>query len=230
MCVAIVIGIPLGVVAATHRNGWVDYMARTGSLIGVSFPVFWLGLLALATLYYRLGILPGPGRLDSLTAPPPQGTGLFTIDGVFFGRWDVFVDAVRHLILPAFVLGAYAMGFITRITRASMLDALGQDFVRTAHAKGLDGKIVVIRHVLRNAAIPTITMIGLMFGNLMSGAVVTETVFAWPGIGRYAVYAASRLDYPSIMGVTLLVALAYVTINFLVDLTYAVVDPRIRLD
>mgnify|MGYP000044180732 CR=1 FL=1 len=228
--VAVVIGTPLGVAAAVHRDRWTDHVARIGSLIGVSMPVFWLGLLALAVFYYRLGLFPGPGRLDPSILAPPVRTGLLTVDSLLAARWDAFLNALSHLVLPALVLGAYSMGVITRITRSSLLEVLAQDYIRTARAKGLSERVVLLRHALRNAFIPTMTIIGLAFGNLMAGAVMTETIFAWPGIGRYAVEAASKLDYPAIMGVTLLVAFAYVLINFFVDLSYALLDPRIRLD
>ncbi|MDR5694876.1 MAG: ABC transporter permease [Armatimonadota bacterium] len=228
--VAIAIGIPLGIAAAVHRDRWTDHLARIGSLIGVSVPVFWLGLLALAVFYYRLELFAWPGRLDPSIPAPPVRTGLLTIDSLLAGRWDAFLNALRHLALPALVLGAYSMGVITRITRSSLLEVLAQDDIRTARAKGLAEHVVLLRHALRNAFIPTVTIIGLASGNLMAGAVMTETIFAWPGIGRYAVDAASKLDYPAIMGVTLLVAFAYVVINFFVDLSYALLDPRIRLD
>jgi peptide/nickel transport system permease protein len=192
-------------------------------------PVFWLGLLALAVFYYRLQIAPGPGRLDPGLAPPETVTGFVLVDSALAGRWDALGDALRHLALPALVLGGYVMGMITRVTRSSVLEVLAQDYIRTARAKGASERLVVIRHALRNALIPTVTVIGLAFGNVMGGAVMTETIFAWPGIGRYAVDAASKLDFPAIVGVTLFVALAYVVINFIVDLTYAVIDPRIRL-
>ncbi len=230
MCVAVAAGIPLGILAATHRGRWVDHLASTGSLIGISFPVFWLGLVALAVLYFRLGIFPGPSRLDAWIPALPPRTGLLTVDSLLAGRWDAFVNAFRHLMLPAGVLGAYAMGNVTRITRATLIDVFHQDFIRTARAKGLHERTVLVRHALRSALIPTVTIIGLAFGGLMGGAVTTETVFAWPGIGRYAVYAASKADFPAITGVTLLVAAVYVAINFLVDLSYALLDPRIRLD
>ncbi len=228
--VAIAIGIPLGIAAVVHRDRWTDHLARIGSLIGVSVPVFWLGLLALAVFYYRLELFAGPVRLDPSIPAPPVRTGLLTIDSLLAGRWDAFLNALRHLALPALVLGAYSMGVITRITRSSLLEVLAQDDIRTARAKGLAEHVVLLRHALRNAFIPTVTIIGLASGNLMAGAVMTETIFAWPGIGRYAVDAASKLDYPAIMGVTLLVAFAYVVINFFVDLSYALLDPRIRLD
>lgn len=227
--IAILLGIPLGVIAALQRDRWPDHIARFLSLIGVSMPIFWLGLLALSIFYYRLQILPGPGRLDPRLIPPPTVTGLMTVDSLLAGRWDAFWDALRHLVLPASVLGAYSMGLITRITRSSMVEVLAQEYIRVARAKGLREWVVIGRHALRNAAIPTVTAVGLAFGNLMAGAVMTETVFAWPGIGRYAVDAASKLDFPPVMGVTLLVAGIYILINFLVDLSYTWLDPRIRL-
>ncbi|MDR7545339.1 MAG: ABC transporter permease [Armatimonadota bacterium] len=229
MVVAVVIGVPLGVIAATSRERWPDHAARVGSLVGVSMPVFWLGLLALAVFYYRLHVAPGPGRIDPHLATPPLVTGLLLVDSTLAGRWDAFADALHHLALPALVLGAYVMGVITRVTRSSVLEVLAEDYIRTARAKGLGERLVILRHALRNALIPTVTVVGLAFGNLMAGAVMTETIFAWPGIGRYAVDAASKLDFPAIMGVTLFVALVYVTINFAVDVAYGVMDPRIRL-
>lgn len=228
--VAILVGVPLGAVAAVRRDRWADHLARIGSLVGVSTPVFWLGLLVLTLFYYRLGLFPGPGRLDAAIAPPPLRTGLLVVDGLLAGRWDAFADALRHLVLPALVLAAYSMGVITRITRSSVLEVLAQDYIRTARAKGLTERVLLVRHALRNALLPTVTMIGLAFGNLLAGAVMTETIFAWPGIGRYAVDAASKLDFPAIMGVTLLVAVMYVCINFVVDLSYGVLDPRVRLE
>jgi peptide/nickel transport system permease protein len=228
MIVAVGIGIPLGVIAAARRGGLADHLARTGSIIGVSMPVFWLGLLALTVFYYRLQVAPGPGRLAPGLIPPDVRTGMVLIDSVLAGRWDALADGLHHLMLPALVLGAYVMGTITRVTRSSVIDALTEDYTRTARAKGVGERTVVVRHALRNALIPTVTAVGLAFGNLMAGAVMTETIFAWPGIGRYAVDAAGKLDFPAIMGVTLFVAVVYVAVNFVVDLAYAWLDPRIR--
>jgi peptide/nickel transport system permease protein len=230
MVVAVVVGVPLGVIAAVSRDRWPDHAARVGSLVGVSMPVFWLGLLALAFFYYRLHLFPGPGRLDPHVAAPPLVTGLLIADSLLARDWTAAADAAHHLVLPALVLGAYVMGVITRVTRSSVLEVLAAEYIRTARAKGLAERLVIVRHALRNALIPTVTVIGLAFGNLMAGAVMTETIFAWPGIGRYAVDAASKLDFPGIMGVTLFVALVYVVVSFLVDVAYALMDPRIRLD
>ena len=230
LLLAVAIGVPLGVVAAVRRDRWPDHLARVGSLAGVSMPAFWLGLLALAIFSFRFGIAPGPGRLDPQIMPPPLWTGLLVVDSLLARRWDALADALRHLALPALVLAAYVMGVITRVTRSSVLDTLTQDYVRTARAKGATEGAVVIHHALRNALIPTLTVIGLAVGNLMAGAVMTETIFAWPGLGRYAVDAAGKLDFPAIMGVTLFVAVVYVAVNFVVDVAYVVLDPRIRLD
>jgi peptide/nickel transport system permease protein len=230
MIVAVGAGIPLGVIAGARPGGLADHLARTGSIIGVSMPVFWLGLLALAVFYYRLQLAPGPGRLSPGLVPAEARTGLVLIDSALAGRWDALVDGAHHLVLPALVLGAYVMGTITRITRSSVIDALAEDYTRTARAKGVAERAVVVRHALRNALIPTVTAVGLAFGNLMAGAVMTETVFAWPGIGRYAVDAAAKLDFPAIMGVTLFVAVVYVGVNLAVDLAYGWLDPRVRFD
>lgn len=228
MLVAVLIGVPLGVVAAMRRDGLADHGARVLALLGVSVPVFWLGLLALNLFYFRLDWLPGPGRLDPYLAPPPTVTGLYTVDGLLAGDLAAFWSSLRHLLLPSFVLGCYSMGSISRITRSALLEALGQDYVRTARAKGLTEPAVVLTHALRNALIPTVTVAGLAFGNLMAGAVLTETIFSWPGVGRYAVGAAAFLDFPAIMGVTLLIGLLYVAVNLGVDVAYALLDPRIR--
>jgi peptide/nickel transport system permease protein len=226
---AVLCGVPLGVIAAVKRDRWVDHLARFVSLIGVCVPVFWLGLLALALFYYRLQWMPGPGRVNARLDLPPTVTGLLTVDSLIAGRGDVLASALHHLMLPALVLGAYSMSLITRIVRSAMVEVLQQDYIRTARAKGLVERVVVMRHALRNASLPAITAIGLAFGNLMAGAVMTETVFAWPGIGRYAVESAAKLDFAPIMGVTLLVAVAYIAINFVVDVSYALLNPRVRL-
>ncbi len=227
--IAVLIGVPLGILAAVKRDRLLDHLARFVSLIGVCVPVFWLGLLALSLFYYRLQWMPGPGRVNARLELPPTVTGLLTVDSLLAGRGDVFASALHHLMLPALVLGLYSMSLITRIVRSAMIEVLQQDYVRTARAKGLIERLVIMRHALRNAALPAVTAIGLAFGNLMAGAVMTETVFAWPGIGRYAVESATKLDFAPIMGVTLLVAVAYIVINFFVDVSYALLDPRIRL-
>lgn len=227
--IAVLVGVPLGIIAAVHRERWIDHLARVASLVGVCVPVFWLGLLALSLFYYRLQWLPGPGRVNARLSQPPTVTGLLIVDSILAGRMDVLASALQHLALPALVLGAYSMSLIVRIVRSAMIEVLQQDYIRTARAKGVIERLVVTRHALRNAALPAITAIGLAFGNLMAGAVMTETVFAWPGIGRYAVDSATKLDFAPIMGVTLLIAVIYVVINFVVDISYAVLNPRVRL-
>ena len=226
---AVVIGVPLGVISAVKRNHPIDHVVRAVSLIGVSIPVFWLSLVSLFVFYYWLDWLPGPGMLDNKFVAPTSVTGFLPIDALIAGDMDVFGNAMRHLVLPALVLSSFSVGLIARVTRSSMLEILGQDFMRTARAKGLKERIVITRHALRNALIPTITVIGLAYGNQLGGAVLTETIFSWPGIGRYAYQAASSLDFPAVMGVTMLIAGIYIGVNLIVDILYGVLDPRIRV-
>jgi peptide/nickel transport system permease protein len=229
MLYSILAGFPLGLIAAIRFNRWPDHLSRFLALLGTSIPVFWLGLLFLYVFFFRLHWLPGPGQLDVGMKKPPRVTGLVTVDSVLAGNWKAFWSALRHLILPSIVLGSYAMGIVARMLRSSLLAAMGDDYVRTARAKGLSEKNVVITHALRNALIPTITVLGLTFASLLAGAVLTETIFSWPGIGRYSVQAALKLDYPGLFGVTLVVALAYVLVNLVVDVIYGFLDPRIRV-
>jgi peptide/nickel transport system permease protein len=229
MLLSLAVGIPLGIVSAAGRDGLVDQAARTGSLVGVSMPVFWLGLMALVIFYARLGWAPSAGQLNPRLPTPPFVTGFVIIDALLAGQGGLVPDALAHLALPALVLSSYSIGVITRVMRGSMLEVLGEDYVRTARAKGLSRRIVTLRHAARNALLPVITVIGLGFGGLLSGAVVTETVFAWPGLGSYAFQSATSLDFPAIMGVGIVVASVYLLVNLLVDVAYAVVDPRLRM-
>jgi peptide/nickel transport system permease protein len=225
---AIAVGLPLGVFSALYRDGPIDHLARLVSLIGVSIPIFWLATVSLVVFYAALNLAPGPGRLGPQVGAPPGVTGFYLIDALLAGNVVTFGSALTHLVLPALVLSSSIMGLVTRVTRSSMLEVLSQDFMRTARAKGLAGSTVVVRHALRNALIPTVTVLGLAFGGLLSGAVMTETIFAWPGLGRYAFEAAVSNDFPSIMGVTFVIALMYVLANLAVDLLYGVLDPQIR--
>jgi peptide/nickel transport system permease protein len=225
---AMVVGFPLGIIAALNRDRWPDHIARFVSLVGTSLPVFWLGLLLLYVFFYRLEWLPGPGRLDVGMKAPPTITGMVTFDALLQGDWAVFQAALKRLILPSVVLGSFAMGIISRMLRSSLLASLGDDYVRTARAKGLAERSVVAGHALRNALIPTVTVLGLTTASLLAGAVLTETIFSWPGIGSFAVAAALKLDYPALLGVTLIVAVIYVLVNLLVDIAYVILDPRIR--
>jgi len=226
--VSVVVGVIFGVISAVWRNKPIDFIVRFVSLIGVSAPVFWLALIGLLLLYLRWGIVPGPGRLDARVAAPPHVTGLYTVDSLLAGEWSTFRNAVEHLLLPSLVLGAYSSGLITRITRSSMLEVLTREYMTTARSKGLKERAVILRHGLRNALMPVVTIIGLSYGSLLSGAVLTETIFAWEGIGRYAYNAARTLDFPAIMGVSMLIAIVFVVMNLIVDLLYYVLDPRLR--
>jgi len=229
MAASILAGLPLGVLSAVKRGRLIDHLTRVISLVGVSMPIFWLGLIALVVFYARLGWAPSPGRLSATLGPPPMITGFLLIDSLLAGRPAVARDALSHLLLPAAVLATYNLGIVTRMMRGSMLDVLGEDYVRTARAKGLAEGAVTLRHAARNALIPVITVIGLSFGRLLSGAVIIETVFAWPGLGSYAFRTATSLDFPAIMGVGIVVATIYVLANLLVDLAYALIDPRIQV-
>lgn len=228
--VALALGIPAGILSAVFRDRIFDHLSRVAALIGASLPVFWLGLLLLATFYYRLRWLPGPGRLDIALNPPAARTGLLIIDATLAGDVQALRDAARHLVLPALTLGLFSTAVIARMTRSAMLEVLFQDYIRTARAKGLRERRVVTLHALKNAMIPTLTIIGISFGSLLSGAVLTETIFAWPGLGRYATTSAISLDFPAVMGVTLVVAVLYTVVNLFVDILYARLDPRVRYE
>ena len=225
---ALAVGIPLGIMAAVKRDTWVDHLARLVSLLGVASPTFWLAFIMLAIFYGALEWAPGPGRMDPISLPPEGGTGFLLYDTLRAGDWDAFRDVCAHLILPSIVLAAATLGLITRTTRASMLENLRQDYVRMARAKGLRERALVIGHVLPNALIPIVTLGGLAYANLLTGAVMTETVFSWPGLGRYTFNSAAALDFPAIMGITLVVAIVYLLLNLLIDLSYALLDPRVR--
>jgi peptide/nickel transport system permease protein len=228
MLVAIAIGIPTGVVSALFKDRWPDQVARIFALGGTSLPIFYVALLLLGLLYSRLGILPGPGQLSIYTQPPARITGMVAVDALLSGDWVALGDALLHLVLPAVVLGYYSAGLITRMTRGSLLEVLRQDYVRTARAKGLGERRVVLGHALRNALLPTVTVIGLTYGGLLSGAVLTETIFSWPGLGRYATNSVISVDIPAVLGVTLVIAFIYSLANLLVDVLYAYLDPQIR--
>jgi peptide/nickel transport system permease protein len=226
---SLVIGISLGIVAAVFRDRWPDHVIRVLSLAGVSMPVFWIALVAFYLLFFKLGWLPGGGRLDPTQSAPTHLTGMFTVDAAVHGQWTLFWSALRHLLLPALVLAIFTVGMLTRFTRASMLEIMGNDYVRAARLKGLPERVVILRHVLRPALVSIITVAGVAFGSLLSGTVLVENIFSWPGVGQYAYRSAVNLDLPAIMGVSLFVALVYIVVNLVVDLLYGVIDPRIRL-
>jgi peptide/nickel transport system permease protein len=225
---AIVTGIPLGVLAAVKRNTVWDYAARVVSLGGVSVPVFWSGLVLILLFYARLGWLPASGRLDPSLPPPPTITGLYTVDSALTGYWADFFNSLWHLVLPAVTLSYVQLSIIVRQVRSSMLEVLGKEFILTGRANGLGRGFLIVRYALRNALVPTITVIGLSIGSLLGGAVVTETVFDWPGMGNYVVQSIASLDFPAIMGFTVVIGAAYVLINLVVDLLHYALDPQIR--
>jgi peptide/nickel transport system permease protein len=225
--IGLLISVPLGVFAAMRR-GTVDLVSRMFALGTTAIPVFWLGLIAQIIFYQQLGWFPAGGRLGGNQDFPNPVTGMYLVDAVLLGDPALAVDVLKHLALPALVLAQIMVGPMTRMTRSSVLEVMGEDFVRTARAKGLSQRAIVIRHVLRNAAIPVISVFGLQFGGLLSGAILTESIFSWPGLGTYALNAISTLDFPAIMGTTLLISILYVLLNLLVDISYAVMDPRVQ--
>lgn len=229
LILSIIIGIPLGIFSAVYRNSPIDHFSRVLSLVGVSMPVFWLGLVLLLVFYFKLGWFPEPGRLDIMLIEPERITGMLLIDSLIAMDWEVFWDALKHMILPASVLGLYGLAGIARIVRSSMLDVLSQEYIKTARIKGLNEFLVLTRHALRNALVPAVTVIGLTYGGLMEGSVLTETIFSWPGLGRYLATAFLTLDLNAVVGGTMLVALTFCLVNLMVDLIYAFLNPKITL-
>ncbi|WP_078549837.1 ABC transporter permease [Litchfieldia alkalitelluris] len=227
MIIAIIIGVNAGIISAWFQNSWFDYTAMVIALIGVSMPIFWLGLMEQWAFSINLGWLPTTGR-ENVRDPVSAITNLYLIDTLINGRMDQFVTVIKHLILPGIALATIPMAIIARITRSSMLEVMKSDFVRTARAKGVKMVWVVYKHSLKNAIIPVLTVIGLQTGLLLGGAILTETIFGWPGIGRYIFDAIGYRDYPVIQSGILIVATFFVFINLIVDLLYAVVDPRIK--
>ena len=227
MFFALVVGLPAGIVAALRRNSVWDSLATTISLVGVSMPVFWLGLLLSYYFAVVLGWFPPSSRLSVGVDIQPV-TGMHLLDGLLRGRPDVSWDALRHLVLPAITLGSIPMAITARITRSSLLEVLGQDYVRTAKAKGLAPRLVTLKHAMRNAMLPVVTVVGLQAGLLLGGAVLTETIFSWPGLGSRLYDAISGRDYPVIQGGVIFAALVVSVVNLVVDLSYALLDPRIQ--
>lgn len=228
MFICICLGLPMGIWAAVRRNKLSDHLTRVFSVIGVSTPVFWLGLMLLLIFYRYLDLLPGSGRIGIYFSAPPMVTGMYTADALLAGDFELFRNAFQHLILPAFCLSYVYLAIVTRIVRSSLIDSLGQDYIVTARANGLSEMRVIGKHALKNSMIPTITIVGISVGELLGGAILTETIFNWPGMGKYVVDSANYLDYPAIMGFALVSSLAYVFLNLLVDVLYAVVNPQIR--
>ncbi len=226
---ALLVGIPSGILSATRRGSLIDSVSMLVALIGVSMPIFWLGLMLSFVFAVILHWLPTSGRLTATMEYHPI-TNLVILDSILRGNGSLLVDALRHLALPAVALGTIPMAIIARMTRSAMLETLGQDYIRTALAKGLHERVIILRHALRNALLPIITVVGLQVGILLSGAILTETIFAWPGIGRWTVEAIYVRDYPIVQGATLFIASIFVLVNLTVDVLYAFVDPRIRYE
>lgn len=227
LLIALAVGVPVGVVAATRRYSALDYGAMLLALVGISTPVFWAGIVLIYLLSFRLGLFPIGGIVGN-DVDLRHITYGYVVDSLLTGNWPALRSSLHHLLLPAIVLSTIPMAIIARMTRSSMLEVLGQDYLRTARAKGVTERLVVSRHALKNALIPVVTVIGLQFGGLLSGAFLTETVFGRPGIGRYVVAAIGARDYPAIQGTVLVVAVLFVLINLVVDLVYAFLDPRIH--
>lgn len=229
LLIGVVAGVPMGVVAATHRGRWQDQVIRFVSLLGYSIPVFWLGLVGLLLFYAKLGWVGGPGRIDvafdDIVAPV---TGMLTIDSLLAGEYEVFWNAVSHLVLPASILGYLSLAYVARMTRSFMLGQLKQEYVLAALAKGLSPWRVVWVHALGNVWAPLVTVIALTFGSLLEGAVLTETVFAWPGLGLYMKNSLFNADLNAVLGGTMVVGVVYIGLNMISDLIYPMVDPRAR--
>jgi peptide/nickel transport system permease protein len=223
------IGIPLGVLAAVKRGSLIDQFVRLVGLVGYSVPIFWLGLMGLLLFYAKLGWVAGPGRIDvtySYLYTPV--TGIVLLDTAMQGQWDAFWDAVSHIILPACLLGYFSLAYISRMTRSFMLNELAQEYVIAARVKGLSEMRVIWRHALRNAAVPLVTVIALSYANLLEGSVLTETVFAWPGLGQYITNSLQNADMNAVLGGTLVIGAAFVLLNLVSDLLYRLLDPRTR--
>ncbi|MFH1905775.1 MAG: ABC transporter permease [Chloroflexota bacterium] len=229
MLIAIIIGLPVGIASAARRNSVIDGVTMIGSLVGVSMPIFWLGLMEIMLFAVFLKWLPAGGRLSS-GVEVETITHLILVDSLLTGNIKAFIDALQHIIMPAMALATIPMAIIARMTRSSMLDVLQEDYIRTARAKGLVERVVLFRHALKNAFLPVITIIGLQAGTLLAGAVLTETIFSWPGIGKWVYDSILGRDYPIVQGGTLLIAIIFLFINLLVDISYAWLDPRIHYD
>jgi len=226
--IAVISGISLGIISAIQQGGVFDDLSRLFAITGVSVPAFWIALLAQLLLYQHLGWLPFGGRISEGGTMPPAITGMLTVDSLLAGQLDTFWDSLRHLLLPALVLALEPLAILTRMTRTSMLEVMNETYIRTAHAKGLRERTVVVHHTLKNALPPIVTTIGLLIGYMMGGSILVESVFAWPGIGRYSAWAIVSADYNAIMGITLILAVIYLFTNLIVDLVCIQIDPRIR--
>lgn len=231
LILSIVIAVPLGILAAVKQGSWIDHTCRIVATAGVSLPVFFTGLLLVYVFYFLLGWSPAPlGRLDVFYSTPNQITGFYLIDSLLAGNLELFRASLSQLLLPGFTLGIFSLAPIARMTRASMLAVLAADFVRTARASGLDNRTVIITYAFRNAMLPVVTTLGMVFSFLLGANVLVEKVFAWPGIGSYAVEALISSDFAPVQGFVLTMAVLYVALNLLIDILYGIIDPRVRLE
>jgi peptide/nickel transport system permease protein len=224
---ASIFGITIGVISAVKQNTIIDYVAMVVSLLGVSMPIFWLGLMLIVLFSVNLGILPPAGRIQ-IGMEPVHITGLYLLDSLISGDMEAFKSSFSHIILPSIALASYSTAIIARMTRSTMLEVIRQDYIRTARAKGVFENVIILGHALRNALIPIITVIGLQLGSLLGGAVLTETVFAWPGVGSYTIDSILKSDYPVVQGAVMMLAVIFVLVNLVVDLLYSQLDPRIK--
>ena len=229
MLIALILGIPAGVLAAVRKNSAIDNLTMSGSLVGVSMPVFWLGLLLIYLFAVNLQWLPPGLRMSQEVASSFKPlTGFYVFDALLQLNWNALKDVLAHLVLPALTLSTIPLAIIARITRSAMLEVLSQDYIRTARAKGVLERWVIFKHALKNALLPVVTIIGLQFGTLLSGAILTETIFSWPGIGFWIYDGILNRDYPVVQGGVIFVSISFVLINLLVDISYAFLDPRIQ--
>jgi peptide/nickel transport system permease protein len=231
LAIAALVAVPLGILAATRPGSWIDHMCRIVTTAGVSLPTFFTGLLLAYIFYFLLGWAPAPlGRLDPYLTAPPAVTGFYLIDSLIAGDWEAFVSSAKQLALPAITMGLFVMAPLARMTRASMLGVLTSDFIRTARASGLAKGTILYRYAFRNALLPVVTTMGMVFSFMLGSNVLVEKVFAWPGIGSYAIEALTASDYAPVQGFVLTMAVLYVLLNLAVDLTYTLIDPRVSLD
>ena len=226
---AVLIGVPLGVWAGARPNSWIDNFGSVFGFFGISMPSFWMGIMLILVVSGYFNLLPSAGR-ETYGVAGATITGFYTVDSLIEGNWKGFVDALSYIVMPAATLGVNMLGILMRVTRSAILDVTHEEFVTTARAKGLSGQAVLWRHIVRNALITIITVVGLELGTLLSGSIIVETVFAWPGIGNLLINGLSTRDYPLITGVVLAYTVLFVTVNFLIDISYGAIDPRIRFD
>ncbi|MBL8381161.1 MAG: ABC transporter permease [Burkholderiales bacterium] len=228
---AVTVALPLGVMAATRPGSWIDQTCRVVTTAGVSLPTFFTGLLLAYVFYFLLGIAPSPlGRLDPVFSPPPSLTGMYLVDSLLTGQWDVFLASLRQIALPAITMGLFVLAPLARMTRASMLGVLSSDFIRTARAAGLASSTVLITYAFRNALLPVVTTLGMVFSFLLGSNVLVEKVFAWPGIGSYAIESLTASDYAPIQGFVLTMGVLFVLLNLAIDLLYGLIDPRVGIE